>query len=44
MSDDPHWRHPEVSSFRLTSPDFGEGDTLPQWARSGIAGANGEDR
>ena len=44
MTNDPNWRLPEVPTFRLTSPDFGEGDTLPLWARSGIAGAGGEDR
>ena len=44
MSNDPNWRLPEVDTFTLTSPDFAEGDTLPQWARSGIAGAGGEDR
>ncbi len=44
MSNDPNWRLPDVPSFTLVSPDFAEGDTLPQWARSGIAGAGGEDR
>ena len=44
MTNDPNWRLPEVPSFTLLSPDFEEGDTLPQWARSGIAGAGGEDR
>jgi len=41
---DPFHRLPEVPAFTLTSPDFEEGGTLPQWARSGIAGAGGEDR
>jgi len=44
MTNDPNWRLPEVPAFRLTSPDFSEGEVLPQWARSGIAGAGGEDR
>ena len=44
MSNDPNWRLPEVSAFQLSSSDFEEGDTVPQWARSGIAGAGGEDR
>jgi len=44
MANDPNWNLPTVPSFTLTSPDFGPGDTLPQWARSGIAGAGGEDR
>ncbi|MDF1478945.1 YbhB/YbcL family Raf kinase inhibitor-like protein [Leifsonia sp. H3M29-4] len=44
MTNDPNWRLPEVPAFSLTSPDFAEGETLPQWARSGIAGAGGEDR
>jgi Raf kinase inhibitor-like YbhB/YbcL family protein len=44
MVNDPNWRLPEVPEFRLTSPDFADGDTLPRWARSGIAGAGGEDR
>ena len=39
---DPNWRLPEVPTFTLVSPDFDEGDTLPQWARGGDAG--GEDR
>ena len=41
---DPNWRLPDVPSFSLVSPDFSEGDSLPRWARSGIAGAGGEDR
>jgi len=44
MVNDPLWRLPEVPSFTMVSPEFSEGDTLPQWARSGIAGAGGEDR
>jgi Raf kinase inhibitor-like YbhB/YbcL family protein len=44
MLNDPNWRLPEVPSFELTSPDFAEGEMLPQWARSGIAGAGGDDR
>ena len=44
MPNDPNWRLPDVATFLLTSPDFTPGDTLPQWARSGIAGAGGEDR
>lgn len=44
MSNHPNWRLPDVAPFRLESPDFDEGHTLPQWARSGIAGAGGEDR
>jgi len=44
MTNDPNWRLPDVPTFTLVSPDFGAGDTLPQWARSGIAGAGGEDR
>ncbi len=43
-SNDPNWRLPVVATFQLSSPDLSEGDTLPQWARSGIAGAGGEDR
>ena len=44
MANDPYWRLPEVPTFLLESPDFGDGDTLPQWARSAIMGADGEDR
>ena len=44
MTNDPNWRLPDVPGFTLVSPDFEEGDTLPQWARSGIQGAGGEDR
>jgi Raf kinase inhibitor-like YbhB/YbcL family protein len=42
MANDPNWRLPEVPSFSLVSPDFRDGDTLPQWARSADGG--GEDR
>jgi Raf kinase inhibitor-like YbhB/YbcL family protein len=41
---DPNWNLPEVPSFVLESPDFEAGGMLPQWARSGIAHAGGEDR
>ncbi len=41
---DPFWKLPEVPRFTLESPDFSDGAALPQWARSGIAGAGGEDR
>lgn len=44
MTNDPNWRLPEVPDFRLTSPDLVPGGAMPQWARSGIAGAGGEDR
>lgn len=44
MTNDPFWKLPDVPSFSLTSPDFAEGDPLPPWARSGIAGAGGDDR
>jgi len=42
MANDPNWNLPEVPSFTLTSPDFSDGDVLPEWARGGDAG--GEDR
>lgn len=41
---DPYARLPEVRMFELRSPDFLEGERLPDWARSGIFGAGGEDR
>ena len=41
---DPNWKLPDVPSFELESPDFEAGGILPQWARSGIAHAGGEDR
>lgn len=44
MANTPNWRLPEVPAFHLTSPDFSEGETLPTSARSGIAGAGGDDR
>lgn len=42
MANDPDWRLPEVPSFTLVSPEFRDGDRLPQWARA--EGAGGEDR
>ncbi len=42
MANDPDWRLPEVPSFSLVSPEFRDGDRLPQWARA--AGGGGEDR
>lgn len=44
MANDPNWRLREVPTFEVTSPDFADGGELPQWARSGIAGAGGDDR
>jgi Raf kinase inhibitor-like YbhB/YbcL family protein len=44
MANDPNWNLPEVPAFALTSPDFDDGGTLPQWARSAIFPAGGEDR
>lgn len=44
MTNDPNWKLREVPSFTLESPDVAPGEPLPQWARSGIAGAGGEDR
>lgn len=44
MANDPLWRLPVVATFALESPDFQPHGTLPQWSRSGIAGAGGEDR
>ncbi|WP_026037685.1 YbhB/YbcL family Raf kinase inhibitor-like protein [Salinibacterium sp. PAMC 21357] len=44
MVNDPNWNLPIVPTFELESPDFEAGGTLPQWARSGIANAGGEDR
>jgi Raf kinase inhibitor-like YbhB/YbcL family protein len=43
VANDPSWRLPEAPSFELTSPDFADGAALPEWARSGIAGAGGQD-
>lgn len=42
MTNDPNWKLPDVPTFSLTSPDFRDGDALPDWARG--AGAGGEDR
>lgn len=44
MTNDPFWNLPIVPTFALSSPDLDDGAALPQWARSGIAGAGGEDR
>ncbi len=44
MANDPNWNLPEAPSFELTSADVAAGAELPRWARSGIAGAGGEDR
>jgi Raf kinase inhibitor-like YbhB/YbcL family protein len=44
MANDPNWRLPDVPTFLLSSPDFEDGAKLPQSARSGIAGAGGDDR
>ena len=41
---DPNWNLPVVPVFDLVSPDLRDGDALPVWARSGIAGAGGDDR
>ncbi len=34
MVNDPNWRLPEVPSFTLESPDFADGEFLPDWARA----------
>ncbi|MEP6843472.1 MAG: YbhB/YbcL family Raf kinase inhibitor-like protein [Pseudolysinimonas sp.] len=39
MTNDPNWRLPEVPAFALESPDFVEGEKLPDWSR-----ADGENR
>lgn len=44
MPNDPNWRLPEVATFSLASPDVDAGAALPTSARSGIAGAGGDDR
>lgn len=44
MTNDPNWNLPEMMTFTLESPDVAEGAVLPTWARSGIAGAGGDDR
>ncbi len=41
---DPNWNLPQLPSFTLESPDVGAGGVMPDWARSGIAGAGGQDR
>jgi Raf kinase inhibitor-like YbhB/YbcL family protein len=43
MTNNPFERLADVPAFDLTSPDFSEGDVLPQVHRSGIFGAGGED-
>lgn len=44
MTNDPNWKLRDVPSFALESPDVAPGAVLPHWARSGIAGAGGDDR
>ena len=44
MVNDPNWRLPEVPTFLLSSPDLADGAKLHTSARSGIAGAGGDDR
>jgi Raf kinase inhibitor-like YbhB/YbcL family protein len=44
MANDPNWRLPEAPTFLLSTPDFENGGELPTSARSGIAGAGGDDR
>ena len=44
MANDPTWRLPEVPQLTVTSPEFAGGATLATSARSGIAGAGGDDR
>jgi len=39
---DPNWRLRDVPRLTVTSPDFADGEPLPQWARAKAAG--GEDR
>src|ERR1700712_67544 len=34
MTNDPNWRLPEVASFTLESPDFADGERLPDSARA----------
>ena len=41
---DPNWRLRELPTFELVSPDFADGQPLPQSARSGIMAAGGQDR
>jgi hypothetical protein len=42
MANDPNWRLPEVPGFELFSPEVGEREILPLWARARWAG--GDDR
>lgn len=44
MTNDPNWKLRDVPAFTLESSDVRAGEPLPQWARSGIAGAGGDDR
>ena len=39
MSNHPNWRLPDVPVFTLESPDFTEGEQVPDWSR-----ADGENR
>lgn len=34
MANDPNWRLPVVPTFTLESPDFADGERLPDWARA----------
>jgi Raf kinase inhibitor-like YbhB/YbcL family protein len=34
MANHPNWRLPEVPTFTLESPDFAEGEKLPDWVRA----------
>ena len=43
MANDPLWRLLDAAPLTLVSPDFSDGGELPQWARSGLTGAGGED-
>jgi len=44
MANDPVWRLPEIPQLTVTSSDLAPGNALATSARSGIAGAGGEDR
>lgn len=44
MANDPFWRLPEVPLLTVTSSELSPGAALATSARSGIAGAGGEDR
>jgi Raf kinase inhibitor-like YbhB/YbcL family protein len=44
MTNDPVWRLPEVPELSVTSPELASGGVLAVSARSGIAGAGGDDR